>query len=310
MELKITPEMEAQFVPIIDKYSNLANKLDKERFEWGLKRFYADAGETQKEVVYCPDPRTTIQTAAEAYAKFCKNDDVDAVKRELEDKGVFYTTWTRGRAAFADIADIVGIEIENKEAVETVRALSTHAALMVPFDEICFVSENAIYHNLEDKRLHSLTEPAWGWGEGLLNIYAIEGHFFPKHVITDPKSQTLEEINEESNEEKRRIRITRYGWEDYLLESNAKLLDTKVIKLESGVSWMENLMHLEGTDNRDDYTVLCTYDPSTGRPYALPVDSSCKTCADAQKYLVGFQHAFAGFPVKPDDSVIYPKFRT
>ncbi|MGL5719847.1 MAG: hypothetical protein ACRCYP_03520 [Alphaproteobacteria bacterium] len=34
------------------------------------------------------------------------------------------------------------------------------------------------------------------------------------------------------------------------------------------------------------FTILCTYDPSTARPYALEVDDNCRTCEQAQRYLL------------------------
>ena len=65
---------------------------------------------------------------------------------------------------------------------------------------------------------------------------------------------------------------------------------------------MESLMVCDGM------TILNTYDPSTGRPYSLEVESGTKTCEEAQKYLAAASVALEGVPLKSNGC--YPITRT
>lgn len=56
-----------------------------------------------------------------------------------------------------------------------------------------------------------------GWG-----IYAWHGVRIPEYIILKPESISIQKIEDEKNTEIRRVMITRYGQEKYLLDSNAK----------------------------------------------------------------------------------------
>jgi hypothetical protein len=151
----------------------------------------------------------------------------------------------------------------------------------------------------DEARIHSETGPAVSFSSGW-NVWAVNGVRVDEQIVLHPETQTLEQINQEENEEVKRIRITRYGWINYLREVGASVLDT----VQAPGGWMEALMQTK------DFKVLCTYDPSTGRPYALEVDDSCATCEQAQNYLAGFSDgaALEGLGVSVKTS--YPVVRT
>jgi hypothetical protein len=132
----------------------------------------------------------------------------------------------------------------------------------------------------DDGRLHSLDDAAVKWeGE---EYYYVEGVKVDRQIVLSPETQTIAQINGERNEEVKRIRIAQFGWQRYLTEANATVLDTAIGR------WFECLMQV------GNITALCTYDPSTGRPYVLEVDPDCKTCAEAQRYLLAPDEALAG----------------
>jgi hypothetical protein len=115
----------------------------------------------------------------------------------------------------------------------------------------------------------------------------------------EPEKQTIEKITNEQNEEIKRIKINRYGWAKYLSEANAEILD---VAIPNDGAWMESLMRCDG------FTVLCTFDPSTGRPYSLEVDPEITTCEQAQKYLLAPDIALNGLGI--DCVQNYPLVRT
>lgn len=300
IEIVKTPEQEAKLDEIMARRSILNRPIDKDRFEWGLRQLYADIGLKLPKVYYAPDPYAALEMAAEALNEEKPGDIKEYIKEAYQN--TLFTCWTPGRAAFVEACEVVNIDID-KDVAETIKALGEQIGLIVTYAEAAFVSENCVgFYVDEEGEMHNENGPAWHW-ENNIEVYAINGVIVDKQTVMAPKTQTLEQIGNEQNAEWKRIRISRYGWEDYLTEANAKLVDVSTINLGS-VSWIENLMKL------DDMTVLCTYDPSTGRPYSLEVSNDCTTCAQAQAYLKNNQAAFEGFKTKPDSKLIYPVLRT
>jgi hypothetical protein len=130
-------------------------------------------------------------------------------------------------------------------------------------------------------------------------VWAIEGIVVDEQVVLSPESQSIAQIEEEKNEEVKRIRLNRYGWHRYLEATEAIVLDI------SAHQWMESLMR-----TKDGLVVLCTYDPSTGRPYALEVDPSCQTCAEAQKYLLSPEESMYRLGLDVSRIKTYPLVRS
>ena len=145
--------------------------------------------------------------------------------------------------------------------------------------------------------LHCEDGPAVLWDDQ--SFWFVEGVKVDEQIVMRPETQTIKQINSEINEEVKRVRLSRFGMQRYLEESNAKVLDVNVAS-----NWMEALM-LAG-----DIVALCTYDPSTGRQYVLEVDPTCKSCADAQRYLLAPEIALDGLEVDPKTVKIYPVWRT
>lgn len=168
---------------------------------------------------------------------------------------------------------------------------------ILPFEEICFASRRPVEIHWQDEVLHSEVGPSVLYADGFA-VYSIEGVKVDKQIVEDPHTQTLKQLVSEKNEEKKRIRISRYGWHKFLEEMNAKVVD-----VSTPVHWMESLMQC------GDMKVLCTYDPSTGRPYALEVDESCETCEQAQRYLLAPEIALEGLGISASVKT-YPILRT
>lgn len=173
------------------------------------------------------------------------------------------------------------------------------ASTWISCEKVIFVSRNPIVFEMESNDAlgrdgggepHCENGPWVAYQDGW-EQYAINGVVVPKNVVMEPETQTIEEIRAEENEEVRRIRIDRYGWSKYLLETGAEPLD--IVEHDKGrLKYMEALFR-----SSDGSVVLCTYDPSTGRPYALEVSPDCTTCYQAQAYLHAGEDAFEGIDV-------------
>jgi dissimilatory sulfite reductase (desulfoviridin) alpha/beta subunit len=60
------------------------------------------------------------------------------------------------------------------------------------------------------------------WGIGQLTGVEVD-----EQIVMSPETQTVKQIRKEENEEVKRIRIDRYGWNKYFEEINAKTIDER-----------------------------------------------------------------------------------
>ena len=219
----------------------------------------------------------------------------DSLSDSLDDSLWFY--WQQSYCAFIEGGKIAGVKYDESK-LSDYQLICKNLSFMLPYKEICIVAAPPIYCEWSDNgEINSVDRAAVEYADGF-KIYAIEGYRVPEQVVLNPSSQTIEEINNEDNEEIKRIRIERYSWDKYLTESNASVVDF----------WTSPNGYLESLMKCGDYKILCTYDPSTGRPYSLEVNEDCNTCEDAQEYLLAPEIALAGLGIKLKS--IYPTVRT
>ena len=221
--------------------------------------------------------------------------------------GQWWRAWCKWYLGAKEAYDTCLIE-QNGELVkdENLKFDDSNLDLFYNFNETCstwvahekviFVSRNPVIMELEDNELHCETGPAIKYRDGW-ERWVINGVQVTKQIVESPETLTIEQMRGERNEEVRRIMISQHGWDKFLLAVGAEVIDTQHHE------WMETLMRCD-----DGYTVLCTYDPSTGRPYSLEVSEDCTTCQEAQAYLAGFEDAFQGYDMETEYK--YPVGRT
>jgi hypothetical protein len=148
-----------------------------------------------------------------------------------------------------------------------------------PYRQICIVSERpAEIHTLDGEYLHNDAGPAVRFRDGW-SVWAIDGVLVDEQLVLHSQTQTLSQVRSERNAEVRRVRIQRYGWDRYLAEVGATVLDRRRNDIEATC---ESL--LRGPDGE---TVLLCACPSTARIYALQVPPETRTCEAAQTWLSG-----------------------
>jgi hypothetical protein len=74
-------------------------------------------------------------------------------------------------------------------------------------------------------RVHRLDGPAILWSDGW-SVYALRGMEVPAVIIEHPGSITVASIEREQNTEWRRILIERYGWQRYISDCGAEVIDS------------------------------------------------------------------------------------
>ena len=187
----------------------------------------------------------------------------------------YISLWLRVWHGWYEGAKILGVEFEQKK-FDLFARWTKCCPVVFARETYCVVSKNPTECNWEDDLLHNDTGPSVKWNDGY-SLWSIGGVGVDEQIVMSPHTQTLEQIDKEENVEVKRIRIDRYGWETYLENKNAEILD--------GPHQNEIEQNLEVLFKCDDMKVLLLTCPSTGRRYAQEVDVECMNVEEAQSYL-------------------------
>jgi len=131
---------------------------------------------------------------------------------------------------------------------------------------------------LDNNQMHNDQGPALGWRDGW-NLWCVENIEVDEQIVMRPETQTVDQIENETDADRRRIRLIRFGYDRYLRETGAEVIDTDVsphkhpralYKDKRGGKW------LQGTDG------------STARVYLMPVPATANTCREAHEAISGF----------------------
>jgi hypothetical protein len=194
--------------------------------------------------------------------------------------------------------EIAGVKY-NSQKWELYKSVVQSLDIILPFEGICIVCDRPTKIGWHDSGgIHCEDGPAVEYADGY-KLWALEGYLVPEQVVMSPMTQTLEDIHNEENEEIRRIRINRFGWSRYITESWGKILDLAMPQYGGMEALIKTSMGV----------VLCTYDPSTGRPYSLEVPPDLTTCEQAQRYLLAPDVAFGRHGIDADKVETYPLIR-
>lgn len=245
-------------------------RIDRKAAESYAERIMKWLGRNYKGTIFVEGP-------IEAWKKVCelscdKEEDIEELKKNFISP-YFVGQFLSYYAAWADYyKEVLGLKLPEywqlKEQVEF--------GMVYPLDEYVVISERPELIKIDNGELHSDDSPAVQYRDGT-KVYSIHGVSVPEHVVKNPKTITIDEINKEENEEVKRIMLERYGYDKYLSDTNAELVDCDVDTYNGSRALMKT----------SDMVFLVAADPSTGRVYYLEVSPECKTCVEADKYLSG-----------------------
>lgn len=155
-------------------------------------------------------------------------------------------------------------------------------------ETFCFVYdsrkrfESKCWGKVDEDFIHREDGPAKELADGSKR-WSLFGEEVPAYLVLALKNQEqmpdevfLAMIEEQENTEVRALLIERYGWQKYLVDSQAKLLDSRDNVIENT---KEALFAVGELGNR--LVVTCP----TGRVFVLGVPKSRKTCESAQQWL-------------------------
>ena len=186
--------------------------------------------------------------------------------------------WVAFYKYFKDVCGVEYVEKSN-EGLAIFEQLANNSGWHYMFEECAIICDRASEIHIEQNVLHNDEGPAIAYSDGVA-IYAIGGHVVTEQIVMHPETITLDQIDNESDQETKRIMIQRYGVAKYLTETGAKVIDSDRLNLEG--SSMRTLME----DNKGHRWLIGT-DGSTGRVYYMSAPIDANTCKEAHEAMGG-----------------------
>lgn len=290
---------------------------DKKEIEELVTSMYQKKGFAKPRFFHCDSPNSLLWSyicysiLTEEGKDLNEANIREVLSREIDSKSYFNTAnfcygsfdayWIARYDYFNEVLRVPGVDII-QDLVDMCKV-----NWWLPLEDVCFISRNPTFIHLDsDDELHCETGPALSYIDGF-NLYFIHGVEVNEQVVMSPETLTLTDINAFDNIELKRIAIQRLGWDKYLEFTKAKPIDSKMVTLSSGISWLETLYSVSDEDL--ECNILVTCDPSTSRVYFLEVPADCNSCREAQIYMNGTETFTEMF----DDNVVfddYPVIRT
>jgi hypothetical protein len=263
MKTKFTPEEEALIPVFYKKYMDQQTEQQPEAdIREIINLLWKDMGFSEPEIIILDSPRA-CKLACPDFSKFDS----------------YWGLWLVPYASTYDFAQTIGISLDQDKLYKFL--LWARCCPYILFDEnTVYVSRKPVeIHYNDNGQLHNeegmSCRFADNWG-----IWTISGVEVDEQIVMHPETQTIEQIRKEENEEVKRIRIARYGWEKYLNEINAKIIDDRENDIEGTREFLFR-------SNEDNMTALLCVCPSTQKEFVLEVPPDTKTCFDAQMWLSG-----------------------
>ena len=209
------------------------------------------------------------------------------------DKYAFFSTHNYGYgsneafwvAFYKYFKEVCGVEYVEKsnEGLEIFETLAHNSGWHYLFNECAVICDRSSNIAIEQNVLHNDEGPAIAYNDDV-KIFAIGGHVVTEQIVMHPETLTLDQIENETDVETRRIMIQRYGVAKYLTETGAKVIDSDRLNLEG--SSMRTLME----DNKEQRWLIGT-DGSTGRVYYMSAPRDANTCREAHEAMGGIDES-------------------
>lgn len=159
--------------------------------------------------------------------------------------------------------------------------LARSCGLWWPYTHVCLVADRPVAVHVDAaRRLHHEHGPALRFGDGT-GLWAWHGVRVSQSVIEQPETLTVDAIHAESNTERRRVMIERWGWERYLDATHATLRD--VDTEPAGAAGLRGLYWCQDASGLMQVLICCC--ASTGKAFALEVPLDIETCVQAAAWL-------------------------
>ncbi|MDE2022028.1 MAG: hypothetical protein KGI71_03955 [Patescibacteria group bacterium] len=125
--------------------------------------------------------------------------------------------------------DVLGLSLPEHEKFNAWEACAIEGGFRLMHDEFCMVSDRPEILKIDsENRPHCADGPSHRWRDGWA-LYHWHGLRIPEnreYIIHSPGLITVEAIEAETNSEIRRVMMEKYGYERYMKECGAEVVDT------------------------------------------------------------------------------------
>lgn len=203
-------------------------------------------------------------------------DSIVVQDMRLEQHPRYISLWSSCSAGWYEGAKCFGVQFD-ETMLDLFVNWSWHVMFSVPYAGLVVVGRRPVEIHWEGTDLHNPEGYAVRFADGY-PVWSIRGVAADEQIVMRPKTQTLEQINQEPNEEVKRLRIERYGWFEYLEGIGAVALDSRFNEIEQ--------VHEELVwSQKYGITGLKVECPTKREKYVLEVPNGTSTCEQAQQYL-------------------------
>jgi len=267
---KLTPEQEAKFPEYVEKWLNVGLSTEPIDFE-KCKKYAIEAYENAE---LTPPKKFYMAESPMSAIKLIKS----LTDEEISESSIFnemmYGNHDASWLSFCDFM-VNEVGVTDCERVDCLVGLAHHCGWWSAYEECAvFQDRPKEIHFDEEKLLHNESGPAIYYRDGF-SIWSIHGKRVTEQIVMRPETLTLHQIDSESDLDLRAIMLERYGWENYLEDTNAKCLDYRDNLIEN----TKEALYI--SDNGNRMVVSCP----TGRVFSLGVPDDIKTCEEAQIWL-------------------------
>jgi len=159
-----------------------------------------------------------------------------------------------------------------------------HGGPRMMHEQFCIVSDRPRILKIdEQRRPHCEDGPSHEWSDGW-RLWYWHGMRVDAQTVMFPETLTVEQVDKETDLEKRRVMIERMGPGKYLQQSGAKVLHMDALTIAGSAP--RALM----VDNKGQKW-LCGTDGSTERVYYMSVPREVETCGQAHNAIAGFDES-------------------
>lgn len=227
---ELTPAQIAKFPEYVAKYVGLGlstlqlNPFLKEELTNIIGRVYKAGGlEAPKQVLFYDSPKAVLEAAC-CMKYGVSSDKITQQMLNDEHANFIYgsqdASWLSFYAFFQNETEITGIEPLNP-----LMSLLGKCSFILPYDSVCFVSQNLSQVSMANGRLHNTTGPAWSYADGFCG-YSLQGIAVPKFVIDCINGANhYEDVLKIRNVEQRLVAIRHIGIQHFMREFKGREID-------------------------------------------------------------------------------------
>jgi hypothetical protein len=187
--------------------------------------------------------------------------------------------------------------VSNLEQIWAYELMHEACAVMTFENQALVLAENPTTHFNANGELHNDEGPAVLWADGAKQYY-IDGHALGdigEYIVDKPEQLTVKHINQEENEEVKRLAIDKYGWGRYLDDINASVLDRRENAVDNTIEALVSIKtkiwqrqwgwSSPARETELEQRKLILSCRSTARQYFLAVPEFVNTCEEGQRWM-------------------------